>query len=99
MELLQIYSNKFLAGFEKQIEPFTIASSSPGVRFVQTGKTTAIRRIAVRETGVSRHRGDQLKNPWNPSGHHITVVLRGLKVGPQLHPHYAESLQSVEQQT
>ena len=38
----------------------------------QTGKTTAIRRVAFRETGVSRH-------PLRAPDHHSTVVLRKLR--------------------
>ena len=40
-----------------------------------TGKTTAIRRIAVRETSVSRHYGGPIETPLN----HSTVVLMGLR--------------------
>ena len=31
--------------------------------FYQTRKTTAIRRVAVRETGVSRHHGGPIEGP------------------------------------
>ena len=42
---------------------------------VQTGKSTAIRRIGVREIGVSRHH----KGPFEtPLGHHSNTTLGGL---------------------
>ena len=45
-------------------------------RNIQTGKTTAIRRIAVRETArLSASWGPNWGPPWN---HHSTIVLRGL---------------------
>jgi len=36
--------------------------------FTQAGKKTAIRRIAVRETSVSRYHGGPFKGPLKPSG-------------------------------
>ena len=39
-------------------------------------KMLAIGRTAVRETGISRHQGEP---PINPSDHHSTIVLRGLR--------------------
>ena len=50
----------------------------------ETGKTTPIKRTAVRETGVSRHHGAPLRGPpWNPSDHHSTTVLRSFRGRPQ----------------
>jgi len=47
--------------------------------FRQTGKATAIRRIAVRDTGVSRNKWTHLSSPSPPRDYHSTIVLRGLK--------------------
>ena len=43
---------------------------------IQTRKTTAIRRIAVRETDVSRHHEELFKDPMRP---HRTMVLESLR--------------------
>ena len=45
----------------------------------RSGKTTAIRRIAVRETGVSCHDEGLI---MGPSDHHSTIVLRVLRAIP-----------------
>ena len=42
-----------------------------------TGKTTAIR--PVRDTGVSRHNGDQIEGPIQSLEHHSSNVPRGWK--------------------
>ena len=42
-------------------------------------KTTAIRRAAVRETGVPRHHGGPIEVTLKRLEHHGTKVLRGLK--------------------
>jgi len=57
---------------------------------VQTGKTTPIRRTAVRETGVSWHHGGLIEGPHEIP--HISQHYRieGFKGGPQLGPHCAE---------
>ena len=56
-------------------------------------KKSAIRRTAVRETGVSRHHiGVQLRAPLKPPIHHRAVYrIGGFKGGPHMGPHYAES--------
>ena len=54
----------------------------------QTGKTTTIRRTAVRGTGVSRRIGRPITGPLEPLKHHSTMVLRGLRglsIGPPLY--------------
>ena len=51
------------------------------------GKTTKIRRTAVRETGVSRQNGGQVGAPLKPFERHTTMLsrgLRGLSIGPPL---------------
>ena len=40
---------------------------------VLTGKTIAIRRIAVRETSVSQHHVGTIKDPLQPLVHHSTI--------------------------
>ena len=45
----------------------------------QTGKTSPIRLIAVRQTGVSRHQGGPIEGPLKPPVHHSTTILRGLR--------------------
>ena len=60
------------------------------VFYAQTGKTTAIRRAAVREAGVSRHHvGPQLEALLKPLQHHGTNGTEGFKGGPQLRTHSA----------
>ena len=63
----------------------------------QTGKTTAMRRAAVRGNGVSRHHGTQLRVPLKtlgPSQHYsIGMFKRGLQLGPN----YAERHQPLGQ--
>jgi len=49
---------------------------------INTGKTTAIWRTAVRETCVSRHHRGTVEGPLKPSVHHSTIVLRGLREAP-----------------
>jgi len=49
-------------------------------------KKTAIRRIAVRETGVSRHHGGSTKGPPKPIGPSQHYRIEGFKGGPQLVP-------------
>ena len=50
------------------------------VAHIQTWKTTAIWRTAVQKTAVSRQSCvPNWDNPWNPSDHHNTDVLRGLR--------------------
>ena len=46
---------------------------------VWSGKTTTIRVIAVRETGVSRHHGTQLRTPMKSTVHHSSIILRSLR--------------------
>ena len=48
-----------------------------------TGKTTAIRPIAVRKTDLSRHHLGSIEDPLN---HHITIVLGGLREAPNCAP-------------
>ena len=58
---------------------------------IRAAKKSAIRRIAVREAGVSLRHGSPIKGPpetpWT-----ITPLYRieGLKKSPKLVPHYAE---------
>ena len=49
--------------------------------YSQTGKTTAIRRIAVLETSLSRHHGTPLKL-LEPSQHYRIEGLNGNLRGP-----------------
>ena len=56
----------------------------------QAGKATAIRRIAVRETSVSRHHGGSIEGPLKPHVHYRTIVLRVIRRGASIGPHYAE---------
>ena len=42
----------------------------------QIGKTSAIRRIAVRETSVSGRHGGSIQAPLEPCVHHSPIVLR-----------------------
>ena len=56
----------------------------------QTEKTTTIRRIAVRETGVSRHLRGLIESTLKPLGQSQHYVMEGLKEGSQLGLHYAE---------
>ena len=51
-----------------------IASSS------QSGNTTAIRGITVREAGVSQHQGAGIKGSLKHPVYHNTIILRGLTV-------------------
>ena len=51
----------------------------------RSGKTTAIRCIAVRETTVSRHHGEELRPPLKFPVHHSTIILRDLR-GPLIGP-------------
>ena len=45
-----------------------------------TGKTAAIRRIAVPETRVNRYHGSTIEGtPWKPSYHHSTIVSSGVR--------------------
>ena len=74
----------------------------------QTGKTTAIRRIAVRKTVVSRHHGCPIKGIM---GDQLRLSLKSfegavrlsqhyridLKKGSLIGPHYAERNQFLEQ--
>jgi len=46
----------------KSISPFT-GRYTKFEEYVQTGKTTAIRRTAVRETIVSRYHGGSIEGP------------------------------------
>ena len=55
--------------------------------------TTAIRRIAVRETGASRHDGGPIKAP-RTSQHYRIEEIKG---GSQSVPHYAERHQPLRQ--
>ena len=48
--------------------------------FLLTGNTTAIRRTAVRETGLSRYHGGKIEGPPDvPSASQHSIVLRGLR--------------------
>ena len=63
------------------------SDNTPRMRGPKNGKTTAIRRAAVRETGFSRHHGGPIEpSPlfWNPS--YITALsyLRGPSIGSPL---------------
>ena len=42
------------------------------------GETTAIRRAAVRDTGVSRHHEGPIEGPLKLPVHHSSIILRGL---------------------
>ena len=46
---------------------------------ILAGKTTAVRRIAVQKTDVSRHQWAQLWSPLKPRVHYSTFALRGLR--------------------
>merc|ERR1719154_577119 len=46
---------------------------------IVAGKTTAIRRICVRETRIFRHHGGPIEGPLNPPVHHSTILLRDLR--------------------
>ena len=69
-------------------------SFRPRFSYRQTGKTTAIRRIAGRETGVSRHQKASLRPPLKPPVHHITIVLRGIRSPTIVPPRCPERRQS-----
>ena len=56
----------------------------------ETGKTTAIRRIAVRETGISRHNKDPIEG-LPESTQTITVFERAFK-GPLIIPRDARCI-------
>ena len=58
-----------------------------------TGKTTAIRRIAVRETLICRHKGETIKGPPDILRTAQHYCIEGLKVGP----YYNERRQSLRQ--
>ena len=61
------------------------------------GKTTTMRRTAVRENGVCQHHVSPIEGlPEIPrtSNHYD---FEGYKEGPQLTPHYAERRQSLRQ--
>ena len=58
---------------------------------MQTGKTTPIRRAAVRDTSVSWHHEGLLK-PLGPSQQYRIEVF---EVSPQWSPHYAERRKSL----
>ena len=60
----------------------------------QTGKTTAIRRIAVRETHESRHHMGAPENPQTITQYYRIEWFGG---GPQSVPHYAERRSSLQQ--
>ena len=45
----------------------------------QTGKTTAIRRVADRETGVYRHHRGPIKSPLETPAYHSAIILRYLR--------------------
>ena len=50
------------------------------IQYCQPGKTTPVRRVAVRESGVSRHHmGAQLRALLKPLDCHSTIVSRGLR--------------------
>ena len=57
----------------------------------QTGKTTPIRRAAVRETGASRHQGGPTEVPL-PETPRTTIALNRIEgfKGPSIGPHDAE---------
>ena len=55
-------------------------------RIRQGGKTTPIRRTAVREAGVGRGEPIQLRAPLKPSVHHSTLSCLDVQGGP----HHAE---------
>ena len=61
----------------------------------QTEKTTAIRRIAVRETSALRCKGDLNDGP-QMMDHHCTMVSRGQQGAP-IEPHYAKIRHSLGQ--
>ena len=46
---------------------------------IQTGKTTVIRRIVVRETSVSRHHRDRIEAPLKPIGLSQHYCIEGFK--------------------
>ena len=55
-----------------------------------TGKTTAIRRAAVRGKLASLGRFPIENTPLRPHEHHNTMASWGLRAGPHLRPHYSE---------
>ena len=57
----------------------------------------AIRRIAVRETGVCRQNGDPIESPPETPRTLQYYHIERFKGRPQLGPHYAERRQSLEQ--
>ena len=74
------------------------------ITYLQIVKTTPIRRVAVREAGVSRQsRVPNWGHSLNPSYHHSTIVLRGSRgaldwASLQAYPRL-EKIVSVVQQT
>jgi len=75
----------------------TIKKGLCKLTITQTAKTTANRRIAVRETGVSPDHEGLIKGPPEILVHHSTIVLGGFQEGPKLGPHYAVSRTTLSQ--
>ena len=63
----------------------------------RSGETTPIRRIAVRENGVSRHHGGVFEGSLKTIRTSQHYRIEGFKGGPQLGPNYAETRQSLGQ--
>ena len=52
-------------------------------------------RFAVRETGVSRHNGDQIRVHLNSLQYDSALIYRGVSGGPELGPHDTERRSSL----
>ena len=63
------------------------------MRVSRSRRTTVIRRIAVRETSVSRHHGEKIKGPPETSSESQHYRIEVFKRGPQLGLHRAERRQ------
>ena len=72
----KVYLKKLFHSKKKtHILIFSFRNSKLPIGLTQTGKITAIRRIAVRETGVSRHFGELIEGPTKtPRASDNTIV-------------------------
>ena len=78
------YSARFIhinriSGFIFQENSKRIIQESLIGKTKKNEKTTAIRRIALRETRVSLHQGTQLRAPSNPSDHLLHCYIMELR--------------------
>ena len=93
---LTIFSKKFFLCKLKYGKRLLIENkiSSPKINtYISDWKKITIRRIAVWETGVSRHNGaPNLKPPSNHLDHHSTIVMRILREALKWAPLYRETL-------